>query len=362
MNERVLTEIHAHTKEVSPCGQLSARELIEDLHAKGYGAVVITDHYLPGERLDREQRDAFLSGYRAAKEAAEPYGMIVLPGMEIRFKDRREDFLVYGMEEVDIHTLPDNVCDMGPYEFHQLAQESGWMVYQAHPFRAKTLPANPRDIDGMETFNGNPRHNSQNRLATAFATRHSLRTIAGSDVHRKGDAGIVGMMIPRDALEARALARWLRKTPHPRVQYQESPYDGIRYVAGAIPHWQMIETLYRDAGWSRYLDDMRRTMHGIEHSTRVVTAWDDTSLIGMARAISDGHTILYVQDILVLGAYQRRGIGSGLMRRLLAPYPDMQQVVLITDDSPMTRGFYAATGFEKIDSLGCVGHIRIADG
>lgn len=360
MSGRVLTEVHAHTKEVSRCGWLFAHEVIADLKNAGYGAVVITDHFLPGERGTREAREAFLAGYRAACNALdEDDDFIVLPGMEIRFIDRHEDYLVYGMEEEDILSLPDDVCEKGPYDFHQLAQEKGWMIYQAHPFRGKKLPAHPRDIDGMETFNGNPRHDSQNRLATQFATRHSLRTIAGSDVHRKGDAGIVGVLVPRDALSPRAFGRWLSDTPHPRVQHQEIAYDGIRYVVGAIPHWRMLETLYRDAGWSRYLEDIQSMMQGIENSLRVITAWDDTTLVGMARVIGDSHTILYVQDILVLGTYQRRGIGSAMLRRLLSPYPAVRQVVLITDDSPMTRAFYASCGFENIGELGCVGYIRM---
>ncbi|MCL1796575.1 MAG: GNAT family N-acetyltransferase, partial [Clostridia bacterium] len=270
------------------------------------------------------------------------------------------DYLVYGPAEEDILDLPDDICEKGPYDFHRLTQDKGWMVYQAHPFRQKMLPTHPRDIDGMETFNGNPRHDSQNRLATAFATRHSLHTIAGSDIHRVGDAGIVGLLIPEDAVKnSRSLADWLRQTPHPRVQHQEPPHDGIRYIVGAVPHWRMLENLYKDAGWSRYVEDMRNAMRGIENSLRVVTAWDDAALVGMGRIIGDQATILYVQDILVLGAYQRRGIGQGIMRRLLAPYDDVRQVVLITDDSPATRGFYRACGFESISEIGCAGHIRL---
>lgn len=359
MSARVLMEVHTHTKEVSPCGWLSASEVIDALHAAGYGAVVITDHFIPGERSSVEKREHFLSGYRAAKEAGEKYGITVLPGMEIRFATRPEDYLVYGMEEGDILGLPEDVCEKGPYEFHKLAQESGWLVYQAHPFRSKILPAHPRDIDGMETFNGNPRHNSQNRLAAAFAARHSLHTLAGSDIHQTGDTSVVGILVPKDALTPREFAKWLQKTPHPRVQYQEAPIDGIRYVVGAIPGREMLSALYRDAGWATDVNDISRTMAGLGGSLRVVTAWDDTTLVGMARLIGDGHTILYVQDILVLGAYQRRQIGTRLLRKLLAPYPNARQVALTSDDSPMTRGFFAAQGFEDIERIHCRGYIML---
>ena len=359
MTGRVLLEAHIHTKEVSPCGWLLAAEVISALHARGYGAAVITDHYLPGKHTGREAREQFLSGYAAARKAGDTLGMTVLPGMEICFRDKKDDFLVYGMEEEDILNLPDDVCDMGLSAFHALAKANGWLVYQAHPFRPKMLPANPSDIDGLEIFNGNPRHGSRNRLAAGFATRQGLRTIAGSDIHRAGDAGAVGLMVPKNALTPKGFATWLKATPHPRIQYPEPPMDGIRYRAEAIPSAAMLEALYQDARWTSYTQNMTTALHGLQSSARIVTAWDDTSLVGMARAISDDHTIVYVQDILVLGTFQRRGIGRQLMHRLLKPYENVRQIVLITDDAIETRAFYKACGFESLSELGCIGYIRL---
>lgn len=359
MTDRILLETHAHTKEVSRCGWLPAKELVADHVACGYGAIIITDHYLPGERNDAAARDAFLAGYRAAKEAGDAAGIVVMPGIEIRFMDRPEDYLVYGMEEADILGLPDDACEMGLSSFHEIAQSHGWRIYQAHPFRKGLSTANPAFLEGMETFNGNPRHNSQNRMAAKFATINSLHTISGSDVHRKGDVGIVGLLVPQEALTPSGFVTWLAATPHPRVQYQEAPVNGIRYLVGAIPSRDMLSALYGDAGWTSYTRDMNESMQGIRGSLRVVTAWDDTTLVGMARAIGDGYTVLYVQDILVLGAYHRRGIGRELMRRLLMPYRNVRQTVLITDDTPQTRIFYKACGFENVGEYNCVGFIRL---
>ncbi len=356
MSDRVLLEPHAHTKEVSPCGWLPAEDLIKALHNKQYGGVVITDHFVQGRWDSREARAAFLSGYQRAKEAGEAVGIVVLLGIEIRFKDRPEDFLVYGMEEEDILDLPDDVCLMGVRAFHELAKSKNWMVYQAHPFRQKMLPANPSDVDGIETFNGNPRHNSQNRLSARFASLHNLSTIAGSDVHRPGDVGISGLLVPKDSLTPQGFASWLRATPHPRVQYQETPTGGIRFVADAIPGKSMLQNLYLDAGWNHQAERIEETLVGMRSGGRIVTAWDDTTLIGVAHSISDGHTLLVVQNICVLGSYRRRGIGRGLMRRLLTPYHHIHQVILIANDSPEARMFFMACGFEDVKSYGCTGY------
>ena len=143
------------------------------------------------------------------------------------------------------------------------------------------------------------------------------------------------------------------------MHYQDAPIDGIRYVVGAIPGWGMLESLYADAGWTSYTGAMKESYEGICNSSRIVTAWDDTTLVGMARAITDGYTIAYVQDILVLATQKRRGIGRELLRRLLLPYRDVRQIVLITDDTPETRGFYKACGFENLGAYNCTGFVRL---
>lgn len=358
MSNRVLMEPHTHTKDVSRCGHLMAAELLELFMDKGYGACVVTDHYLPGERTTPEARDAFLAGWRAMVKAAEGTGFVALPGMEIRFKDKKEDYLVYGMEEDDILNLPDNICDRPLSDLHELAQAKGWRIYQAHPYRKGHLPAHTAFIHGMEVFNGNPRHNSQNRMATKFATLHGLHTIAGSDVHRLGDVGLSGLSVPQEALTPKGFAKWLEQTPHPNIQYQEAPVNGIRYTVGAIPGEEMMRILYGDAGWTSYVDNLPETMQGMAASARLVCAWDDTTLVGMARVITDGFTITYLQDILVLGTYKRRGIGRELLRRVLLPYRHVRQTVLITDELPETCAFYRACGFEDIKNFRCTSFIR----
>ena len=359
---RILLEAHAHTSEVSRCSRLPAARLVESVHAAGYGALIVTDHYLPGERNTRQAREDFLKGFRAAREAAGQYGdMTVLPGMEIRFKGHDEDFLVYGLDEEDILDLPDDVCEAPAalHEFHEYCKAHGFLIYQAHPYRPGLFPANTPDIDGVETFNGNPRHDSRNRMAALFASRHNLHTIAGGDVHEEGDQGTVGLLVPDTALTPKAFAEWLRATPHPRLQYQEEPRDGIRYLCGAIPSRKMLTALYNDAGWTAYTDDIDKTIRAIKGSARIVTAWDDTALVGLGRAITDGESIVYVQDLLVLGAYRRRGIGSALLQRLLAPYSSVRMTCLATDDTRDTRAFYRACGFTAAEDYGCVSFMKL---
>jgi GNAT superfamily N-acetyltransferase len=78
-------------------------------------------------------------------------------------------------------------------------------------------------------------------------------------------------------------------------------------------------------------------------STVVECARVQGRLVGLARALCDGHTTLYLCDLMVAPPHQHRGIGSELVRRVLALYPHVGQVVLLTD--PPTVPFYERLGF-----------------
>ncbi|MCM6769021.1 GNAT family N-acetyltransferase [Weissella paramesenteroides] len=62
-----------------------------------------------------------------------------------------------------------------------------------------------------------------------------------------------------------------------------------------------------------------------------------------------GLTIVYIQDILVLNAYQNKGIASELLQRILNKYKNVRQKVLLTEEASGVRYFYEKNGFESCD-------------
>ena len=68
--------------------------------------------------------------------------------------------------------------------------------------------------------------------------------------------------------------------------------------------------------------------------------------------ISDGHTICYLQDVLVRPPFQGRGIGRRLVERVLEPFAQVRQKVLLTDDEPGQAAFYAALDFVRVGADG----------
>lgn len=110
-----------------------------------------------------------------------------------------------------------------------------------------------------------------------------------------------------------------------------------------------VMDLYNNAGWTAYTNDIPKLMNALKSSLLVVTAWEEENLVGLIRAIGDGLTIVYIQDILVKKSYKRRGIGTKLLKEILNEYKDVRQKVLLTDESEETRGFYEHNGFISCD-------------
>ena len=112
-----------------------------------------------------------------------------------------------------------------------------------------------------------------------------------------------------------------------------------------------LNALYNSVGWTGYTKDIGVLRKAIEGSSHVVVVEDDGKLIGLARALSDDATMMYIQDILVHPAHQGKGIGKALVNALLERYRHVRQKVLLTDDRPQQLQFYAALGFKNTREL-----------
>ena len=120
--------------------------------------------------------------------------------------------------------------------------------------------------------------------------------------------------------------------------------DKIVIKEDIIPGIGEIIHLYEDVEWSAYTNNPENLKLAIDNSLKVWTVWDNDKLVGLARVVGDGYTIVYIQDILILGSYQGQGIGSKLIRLILEKYKLVRQVVLMTDETEKTIKFYKKNG------------------
>ena len=75
--------------------------------------------------------------------------------------------------------------------------------------------------------------------------------------------------------------------------------------------------------------------------------------------MGDGFSIVIVQDILVFPEYQRKGIGTQLLRKVMEQFSEVYQMELMTDNTPKTISFYQSVGFVKADDMGCCSFMKM---
>jgi histidinol phosphatase-like PHP family hydrolase len=208
---KYILDTHVHTKEVSPCSDVYAEDMV-DLYVKsGYNGVIITDHYYRGyfERIlgdmpwDQKIR-AYLKGYVTAKSYAANKGMDVFLSMEITFNESNRDYLIYGITE-DLLLENPRLYALSASEFKKIAKTNSLFIVQAHPFRPDLDHPDPDFIDAVEVFNGNRRHFSNNTQALKFAAKHGLPGTSGSDFHKTEDLATGGMILPYRIKELKEL-------------------------------------------------------------------------------------------------------------------------------------------------------------
>lgn len=110
---------------------------------------------------------------------------------------------------------------------------------------------------------------------------------------------------------------------------------------------KQILDLYQSVGWLAYAQQPQTTIEALNNSV-VLWVTENKKLIGLCRGITDGKTILYVQDILVNPTYQGQHIGTDLVKRFLEKYQDIGQTVLITDPEDKTLAFYQSLKFQEV--------------
>jgi len=117
------------------------------------------------------------------------------------------------------------------------------------------------------------------------------------------------------------------------------------------------DRLRNSAGWPKMHSDQIKT--GLGNSAFIVAAKDGDKTIGMARLVSDGGYVVFIVDVIVLPAYQRKGIGKAMMGRIMEYIDGMlSDGYCIQVDLMAAKGkerFYEEFGFIKRpdDNFGC---------
>jgi aralkylamine N-acetyltransferase len=134
-----------------------------------------------------------------------------------------------------------------------------------------------------------------------------------------------------------------------------APFDNnsVRYIFLVEPtddQTRQLITLYREQGWWLACDEDRKDLITgiIEGSHCFVIATIAGSIIGMGRAISDGISDAYIQDLTVHRDYRNRGIGKRMLMVLLERLhaDGIAWIGLIAE--PGSTNLYRGAGFHEM--------------
>ena len=97
-------------------------------------------------------------------------------------------------------------------------------------------------------------------------------------------------------------------------------------------------------GERRPVDDMGRLTQMLASASLIITARDNSKLIGIARALTDFVYCTYLSDLAVSGYYQKRGIGKELIRQVKLETPKAKLILL---SAPKAIDYYPKIGMSR---------------
>ena len=124
------------------------------------------------------------------------------------------------------------------------------------------------------------------------------------------------------------------------------------FIIEMVHDWpkEQIVDLYKSGGWweDHYSPDELDTLIKGSFAFAVAVETSTGKAVGMGRAISDGVSDAWLQDIVVLDEYRRRGVGRAIIKKLLEHCLNrgLGWIGLVAE--PGTREFYKPLGFDEL--------------
>ncbi|MCP4077747.1 MAG: GNAT family N-acetyltransferase [Gammaproteobacteria bacterium] len=124
-----------------------------------------------------------------------------------------------------------------------------------------------------------------------------------------------------------------------------------------IPDKSEFFPLYISTGWNQNLMlSAEQLEQAVKNSFAVISAYENNQLIGFGRVVSDGIAYATIYDVIVSPNWQKQGIGSSIIRKLVAvcEHNDIRSIHLFAAKG--AEKFYKNLGFvpRPFDSPGMV--------
>lgn len=229
----MLIDLHAHSSGISRCCLAPSEEIIRVAKENGIDGIVLTNHY-QSYYIDDGDAPAFahryVEEYRQAKKHGDELGVTVIYGMEVTMN--RHDgshLLIYGLDESFTEEFPE-VYDMTQEELYTLVKERGGLLIQAHPFRNRYYPLDPKYLDGYE-LSCHPIYNtSRYDDVISLVREHRTLLTTGADYHHDVPyRPYCGLFLPDTVNDGKTLVSAMLSTDPVTLALHE-PEDAKKYL------------------------------------------------------------------------------------------------------------------------------------
>jgi GNAT superfamily N-acetyltransferase len=122
----------------------------------------------------------------------------------------------------------------------------------------------------------------------------------------------------------------------------------ITYKTDFTPSVNDIVEVYDNSGLVRPTTDKERIGKMFKNSDLVVTAWDEDTLVGIARSVTDFCYCCYLSDLAVKKDYQKAGIGKQLVYATKEAIGEQTMLLLLS--APSAMGYYPKIGMDTVDN------------
>lgn len=134
----------------------------------------------------------------------------------------------------------------------------------------------------------------------------------------------------------------------------------IQYQINQQHDFAEILSLYQAVGWTNYSEHPEMLQKALAGTLYTLTATNEKNeLVGILRAVGDGSSLIFIQDIIVLPTYWRQGIGSRLLQQTLNDFKEVYMIQLLTDDREQKIAFYEKNGFMQTSKMNCTSFLYV---
>lgn len=109
-----------------------------------------------------------------------------------------------------------------------------------------------------------------------------------------------------------------------------------------------VIAVFKSSGINRPVEDEERIQAMLDNSNLVVSAWNGSELIALARSVTDYTYCCYLSDIAVKKEHQKFGIGRTLIELTQETIGEETMLLFLSNITPLE--FHPKEGFEKVEN------------